>query len=125
VLTGLTNQNATLLAGGASHTVSVAALEKMWRGDFATFWRAPPGYVDTIAEGNAGPVANWLAVQLARLRGEEQPGPTQAVDAALKSKVQSFQVAQGLRPDGLAGPITLMQLNRATGVDEPRLQTER
>jgi hypothetical protein len=27
-----------------------------------------------------------------------------------------------LPSDGSAGPITLMQLNRANGVDEPRLQ---
>jgi general secretion pathway protein A len=65
-------------------------------------------------------------VQLAKLHGEPPPADNkQAVDAALRSKVQSFQVAQGLKPDGLAGPITLMQLNRATGVDEPRLHTER
>ena len=65
-------------------------------------------------------------MQLAKLNGEPQPSDRQPPgDAALKSKVQSFQVAQGLKPDGLAGPITLMQLNRATGVDEPRLQTER
>ncbi len=126
VLTGLTAQSATLRAGGESHTVPLATLEKMWQGEFATFWRAPPGYVNTIVEGQSGPVANWLAVQLAKLHGEPPPADNkQAVDAALRSKVQSFQVAQGLKPDGLAGPITLMQLNRATGVDEPRLHTER
>ena len=32
-------------------------------------------------------------------------------------------MAQGLRPDGIAGPTTFMQLNRATGVSEPRLET--
>jgi general secretion pathway protein A len=37
-------------------------------------------------------------------------------------QVSSFQLSQGLRPDGLAGPTTFMQLNRATGVDEPRLR---
>ena len=125
VLTGLTSQSATLRAGDVSQTLPLAALEKIWRGDFATMWRAPPGYVGAVADSNAGPAASWLAVQLATLNGEPHPAEKPPGGAALKSKVQSFQVAQGLKPDGLAGPITLMQINRATGVDEPRLQTER
>jgi general secretion pathway protein A len=40
---------------------------------------------------------------------------------ALTSQVFAFQLAQGLAPDGLAGPLTLMKLNRASGIDEPRL----
>jgi len=125
VLTGLTSQNATLRAGDVSQTLPLATLEKMWRGDFATLWRAPPGYAGAVVDRTSGPAATWLAVQLARLNGEPQPAATSPGDAALRSKVQSFQVAQGLKPDGLAGPITLMQINRATGVDEPRLLTER
>jgi general secretion pathway protein A len=39
----------------------------------------------------------------------------------VKARVLAFQLARGLRPDGLAGPTTLMQLNRAVGIDEPRL----
>ncbi|MDH5338598.1 MAG: peptidoglycan-binding protein, partial [Rubrivivax sp.] len=35
---------------------------------------------------------------------------------------EAFQRAQGLKPDGLAGPLTLMQLNRAVAVPEPHLQ---
>jgi general secretion pathway protein A len=42
----------------------------------------------------------------------------------LRQRVFAFQVSQGLALDGLAGPITLMQLNRASGIDEPRLRPE-
>ena len=38
----------------------------------------------------------------------------QRVDNAMKTRVQAFQLAQGLKPDGLAGPTTFMQLTRAT-----------
>jgi general secretion pathway protein A len=37
--------------------------------------------------------------------------------------VARFQLSQGLEPDGQAGPITYLQLNRAIGVAEPRLST--
>lgn len=43
---------------------------------------------------------------------------------ALRADLRAFQVAQGLQADGLPGPLTFMQLNRASGVDEPRLRTE-
>ena len=71
-----------------------------------------------IADGDAGPAAQWLTGQLARV----QPA---AADASLKARIHAFQLAQGLEADGVAGPMTFMQLNRASGVDEPRLTAER
>ena len=118
LLTGLTNQSATLRIGDGTQTVSLATLAKLWRGDFSTFWRAPPGYQNKLVDSDAGPLADWLSGQLAALDGDARGG----TDAALKSRVHAFQLAHGLKADGLAGPTTFMQLNRATGVDEPRLQ---
>ena len=67
---------------------------------------------------------DWLALQLAKVHGEEPSPHPQKLDAALQAKVASFQLSQGLKPDGRVGPITFMQLNRVAGVDEPRLQAE-
>jgi general secretion pathway protein A len=124
VLVGLNAQAATLRMGGVLQAVPLVALAQWWRGDFATFWRAPEGYRNVLADGSSGPVVDRLAADLARLRGEAAPPPAQRFDAALRGKVFAFQLAQGLRPDGVAGPTTFMQLNRATGVDEPRLLTD-
>jgi general secretion pathway protein A len=124
VLVGLSAQAATLRMGGVLQAVPLVALAQWWRGDFATFWRAPEGYRNVLADGSTGPVVDRLAADLARLRGEAAPSSAQRFDAALRGKVFAFQLAQGLRPDGVAGPTTFMQLNRATGVDEPRLLTD-
>ena len=78
------------------------------RGDFATYWRTP------AADG--APPADWLGGQLDRL-----PGAAAAASAPLTTRIQAFQRASGLEADGVAGSMTLMQLNRALGVDEPRL----
>ncbi len=121
VLVGLSAQAATLRMGGVLQAVPLVALAQWWRGDFATFWRAPEGYRNVVADGSTGPVVDRLAADLARVRGEATPASAQRFDAALRGKVFAFQLAQGLRPDGIAGPTTFMQLNRATGVDEPRL----
>ena len=120
ILTGLSEQSATLRMNGASLTVSLGTLATLWQGDFATFWRAPAGYSAMLAAGSNGPVVDELAAQLAALDGAPAPGAHQTFDAALKARVNAFQLAQGLKP-GKAGPTTFMQLNRARGVNEPRL----
>jgi len=105
-LVGLREQQATLLVDGVPRRVALTELAAVWRGEFSTFWRPPPGYA-TRAD-DARPLNDWLATQLARVPGG-------------MNSVRAFQASQGLQPDGLAGPITLMQINRATGVAEPRL----
>ena len=122
LITGLSLQAATLRIGGVSQAVTLDSLDRLWHGDFATFWRAPAGYAGGAANGALTP---WLAVQLAKVHGQTQPAADAASDAAaVKAQIQAFQSAQALKADGLAGPLTLMQLNRASGVDEPRLQPE-
>ncbi|HJW11003.1 MAG TPA: AAA family ATPase, partial [Albitalea sp.] len=121
LLTALTAQSATLRMGSVSQTMTLPSLAQMWRGDFATFWRAPPGYANQIVDASAGPAADWLQSRLTTLQGEARAGDKRSPADALKARVYAFQLAQGLKADGLAGPTTFMQLNRATGVDEPRL----
>ena len=56
--------------------------------------------------------------------GEPPPPAGQPMDAELRNKVSRFQAANGLVADGRAGPATFMQLNRAVGIDEPRLAAD-
>ena len=121
LLIGLNDQEATLRAGATRQSVPLAALGRQWRGEFATFWRAPPGYGGRIVDARAHPSAAWLQERLAAWQGSGPPSAADATDERLRAQVQAFQAAQGLKADGLAGPTTLMQLNRATGIDEPRL----
>ena len=117
VLTGLTNTSATLRIGGTTQAISLLSLATLWRGEFATFWRVPQGYTGKLVDAGSGTIAGWVAVQLAAVQGP----PMATTDTAWKAQLSAFQLARGLKPDGLAGPTTFMQLNRATGVDEPRL----
>jgi general secretion pathway protein A len=121
VLTGLTRESATLHAGGTEQKVTLAALAARWQGSFATLWQAPPGY--TGRPGLDGETIDWMAARLAVANGLPPPSGRRAFDAALKSQLRTFQLAQGLPTDGQPGPLTFMQLNRAAGVDEPQLRT--
>ncbi|CAM3313518.1 AAA family ATPase [Polaromonas hydrogenivorans] len=126
VLVGLSEQTATLLVAGSRHTVRLVSLGRLWRGDFATYWRPPPGYTAGLQGASTGPVIQRLASQLALLDGAPAPLDSTAppvLDAALRARVRAFQRAQGLEADGQPGPMTFMQIDRATHADEPRLQT--
>ncbi|OGB12314.1 MAG: peptidoglycan-binding protein [Burkholderiales bacterium RIFCSPHIGHO2_12_FULL_65_48] len=123
LLRGLDGDNATLEGGGRSLRVPVAELAQVWRGEIATLWRAPVGMPDRgeITDSPAG--AAWLDQRLAsKAAGGSGPGSKPVTSAQRQSRIHRFQLAQGVTPDGRAGPLTLMLLNRATGVNEPRLR---
>jgi general secretion pathway protein A len=104
--------------------VRLAALGQLWDGDFATYWRAPPGYNPAVLGASTPAFFEELGQQLARLDGTPPPASASAgLDAALKARVRNFQRAYGLQADGQPGPLTLMQIENALGTPVPRLQT--
>ena len=112
---------AVLSSSGQRYAVSIDGLALLWRGEFATYWRAPEGYQRLLEPGASGPPVDALAQGLAQWRQAPVPPAGQVLAGGLASRLVGFQLAQGLKPDGLAGPTTFMQLNRALGVVEPRL----
>jgi general secretion pathway protein A len=124
MLAGLSDETATLMIDGVARSVPLLSLADYWRGEFATFWRVPTDYSGAIVDRSSGPTADWLAVQLATARGETRPLAGRFDDETLRGWIHAFQLTQGLPSDGIAGPLTLMQLNRAVGIDEPRLRAE-
>ena len=125
VLRGLDGDTATLEGAGQTLKVPVEALAQVWRGDMATLWRTPPGMPERGEIVDTPDGAAWLDKQLAsKAAGGSGPGSRPMTPALRQSRIHRFQLAQGVTPDGRAGPLTLMLLNRATGVNEPRLQNK-
>jgi general secretion pathway protein A len=96
-------------------------LERHFRGEFVTMWKIPAGYREKISIGDTGGDVDWVNAQLAALNGLRPPATGQAFDAAASLQSREFQSAQGLIADGVVGPMTFMQLNRAAGVSEPHV----
>lgn len=117
-LVALDNQSATLRVVGGIQKLPLATLAQWWRGDFSTMWRMPTEVAGASGKARTRAQADWLQAQLEKLPGNAAPtsGPN-----TLKAQVARFQLGQGLEPDGQAGPITYLQLNRAIGTAEPRL----
>jgi general secretion pathway protein A len=119
VLVGLTDSSATFRSGESELSVPLTELAGRWHGDLATLWRLPSGYHAGNPAAPDGVLAAWMAHRLTIAAGPAAP----SVNADnLTAGITAFQVAHGLQPDGLAGPMTLMRLNRESGVDEPQLR---
>jgi general secretion pathway protein A len=119
VLDSLNDKTATLRWSGASHQVSLISLARFWRGEFATVWLPPAGYGANLREAEPSPVYGRLAQQLAQLEGAKAAtGAPAAVklDGALLARLKAFQKGQGIKADGVLGPMTFMQLDKALGV---------
>ena len=127
LLLGVSDKDVILQAADGRIRVPLLSLAQVWRGEFATFWRAPPGYLEQSPGTQSTAVARMLSQQLpAPATAEPGDGAASAsVEASLKARIHAFQVTQALQPDGLIGPVTMMKLNRALGVDEPRLEAVR
>ncbi|WOI45215.1 AAA family ATPase [Acidovorax sp. BLS4] len=124
VLSRLDGAVATLSGAGRTLQVPLADLAQAWRGEFATLWRAPPGLQDGSDLADQPATLAWLDAQLPPAADAAAARSAPRAEAAQRrARIQRFQVAQGLVPDGRAGPLTLMLLNRAAGVAEPRLST--
>jgi general secretion pathway protein A len=119
-LLALGDSSATLQAGRQRFELTLPALARVWRGEFATLWRTSPGWrADAGPQGGAA-LQGWL---VDRLPSAGAPG-----GPPLAERLRAFQLAQGLPPDGVAGPLTLAALMRLTPTGkpaEPRLGTTR
>jgi general secretion pathway protein A len=122
VIDGLADASAWLRAGAIKQKVSLVVLARYFRGEFITLWRTPSDLDGSIALGDRGPTVDWIAAQLAKLNNTEAARDGKPFDKKLQSQLREFQRVQGLAVDGVAGPVTLMQLNRVAGNDEPRLR---
>jgi general secretion pathway protein A len=122
ILIGLSDTSAALRVGDTTQTLSLVALARYFDGDFATLWRAPGPIAAKSGTGGKDRDAGWIATQLARIDGEESAGDAQRFDDKMTRRVRQFQLTQGLKADGLVGPLTYMHLNRVAGVDEPQLR---
>jgi general secretion pathway protein A len=121
-LTALDDKSATFAIGTQTRTVSLGALAAQWAGQYTLLWHMPPGALDNIFLGVRGPAVQWLITQLALARGQVvEPGTAPLFDEDVERQVKQFQLAQGLVPDGLVGPQTVMRLAGVGDKSAPQL----
>jgi general secretion pathway protein A len=119
VLTGLTDDSATLDLGGSPREVPIVALSRYWFGDFLLLWRPPLAVVKSLAPGMRGEDVRWLRESMRAAQGLPTAAPvSDYYDADLTRLVQDFQRQHRLAVDGVAGVQTQIVLDttiNATG----------
>jgi general secretion pathway protein A len=121
-LTRLKGNSANLVLGTDARTVALEALALSWRGEFTLLWRLPPGYQGTIQPGSREPAVAWLDKLLAQHFQRAPHASSRAYDAPMVGEVKRFQLANGLQPDGVVGPATLIGLENVAASGIPLLR---
>jgi len=124
LLTAVDGKRATLVGVRGNETVALEALDAMFDGTFTTFWRAPRSWREEVTAGDKGPDVDWLARRLAQVNGVKKPRDNQPLAGETLRYLREFQLAQGLKADGVAGPRTFIRLAQPGGETEPRLSAE-
>lgn len=102
---------ARLAFAGTTQEVSTDLLASNWAGDYLVLRRAVPGWHRVVGSGMRGKDVVWVNRQLDRWEGRAENGAAaSAYDASTEARLRAFQRAQGLREDGVVGPITLVRL---------------
>lgn len=122
-LTALDRENATLLIGGEAQKVPLMELANAWFGQYILIWNAPPGFDRQLILSDRGPAVTWLRHALESIDGIHDNG-SDLFDESLMKRIRAFQLTDGIQPDGVVGPLTLIRLNSRIGSSGPRLISE-
>lgn len=121
-LQGLAPGGAQLAFAGTTQEISAENLVRDWSGDYLVLRRAVPDWYRVVGNGMRGKDVAWVNRQLDRWEGRTAANTTvNAYDASTEARLRAFQRAQGLREDGVVGPITLVRLAAVADSSSPAL----
>lgn len=103
---------------GTERVVELLDMLPYWRGQWTVLWKAHPNDGRSLVPGERNEAVRWLRM---RLGGMARPGEEDYFDPVLRARVVAFQQGQGLQPDGIVGPLTMIHMDDDPTV--PRLET--
>jgi len=118
----LEEETATTTLTGKIRIIGLKDIEQQWLGSYILLWRPPSNYQGNMLPGTHGADIKWLARELASIQGRKQPDTEKnRYDQKLLEQVRAFQRSEGLIPDGIAGPQTIIRINTILKNGEPLL----
>jgi len=125
LVASLTSDSVLLAMGKHQQEFPITEVGRLWFGKYLLLWRPSVPEQKILRLGDSGDAVVWLRDALARSRGE----PVAAVsndrfDKELDGQLRQFQSLRGLAVDGIAGPMTLTQLQGYMPDRSPTLSTD-
>jgi len=120
----LEGPTAILLTAGGEVAVDFSELEAYWFGEFTVLWQLPPYMRNDLAQDPGTSEQLWMGsrmMELADIHGSDREESDRVKRMALDEQIRWFQSRKGLTVDGIAGAMTIIQVNNDLGADVPRL----
>jgi general secretion pathway protein A len=121
VMTKLESDKALFIAGDTQYELALSAITSRWFGEYLLLWQRPPFQRKLLQPGAKGDSVSWLAKTLQELKIYEATGREARLEGTLLGAFKRFQFSNGLTPDGVLGPMSLIYLNTARNLAGPRL----
>ncbi|MEQ3620131.1 MAG: AAA family ATPase [Marinobacter sp.] len=132
VLSGLQDNRATLELPSGRREVTFSSLEPYWFGEFTVLWEAPSYTLGDAADSEQGndrvSEQIWMGSRImelaSRYAGSRQE-ESRVNRMPIEEQVRWYQQQRGLTVDGIAGAMTIIQMNNDLESAVPRLTSGR
>lgn len=113
-----------MLPGGESREMSFASLEKYWFGEYRVLWRLPEYMTDDDFYASGSGQQLWIGARMMELAERYTTSATEngrVKRMSAEQQVRWYQEIKGLAVDGIAGAMTVIQINNDLDAPGPRL----
>lgn len=124
VLRRLDGQVADLVLSDGVVQVPFDSLESYWFGEYQVLWQLPDYLAGSPDESDRGGEELWLGVRMMELADIHSDSPARSAEIkrmALNEQIRWYQSVRGLTVDGIAGAMTIIQMNNDLDAAVPRL----
>ncbi|MDY6840374.1 MAG: AAA family ATPase [Pseudomonadota bacterium] len=126
VLRHLNGDTAEVAFPSGNQTVSFASIERYWFGEYRVLWRLPEYLTGDGFYSNGGGKQLWIGAQmmdLADRHGQSRVESDRVKRMNVEEQVRWYQALRGLTVDGIAGAMTIIQINNDLEAPVPRLKS--
>lgn len=123
VMKSLDGAMATIATPEGSREVTFTSIERYWFGDFRILWRRPD-FLDVPADSGSREEQLWIGARMMELADKHSESSVEMGRInrmSTEKQIRWYQDLKGLTVDGIAGAMTIIQINNDLGGPFPRL----
>lgn len=127
VLRHLDDDVAEVLLPEGSRRISFASLEPFWLGEYRVLWQRPDYLANKSGSGGGAGKELWIGarmMELAESYSESAEDNARVNRMSTEEQVRWYQSLRGLKVDGIAGAMTIIQINNDLKAEVPRLESD-